>query len=87
MKSTENHPHKIPKSQFSEPASRFRDPAMRAGETLRPAGLFKIAGARRVVREKLLEFGKRFRKRKPCVIENVHCCNASSDQRQTIIYI
>jgi hypothetical protein len=63
-------------------AERFADfPAMRAGETHGPAGLFKIAGARRVVREKLLEFGEGFRKRKPSVVENVHRYNASSDRR------
>jgi hypothetical protein len=69
-------------------AERFADfPAMRAGETHGPAGLFKIPGARRVVREKLLEFGEGFRKRKLGVVENVHRYNASSDRRQTTIYI
>jgi hypothetical protein len=54
---------------------------MGAGETLAPAGLFKIAGAGRVVREKLLKFGEGFRKRKPGVVENVHRYNASSKRR------
>jgi hypothetical protein len=35
----------------------------------------------------LLEFGEGFRKRKPGVVENVHRYNASSDRRQTTIYI
>lgn len=69
-------------------AKRFADfPAMRAGETLGPAGLFEIAGARCVIRKKLLEFGERFRKRQPRAVENVHRRNASFDRRPPPNYI
>jgi len=54
-------------------AERFADlPAMGAGKTLSPSGLFKIAGAGNVIREKPLEFGERFRKRERRAVENVH---------------
>jgi len=54
-------------------AERFADfPAMGAGETLGPSGLFKIAGAGRVVREKPLKLGEGFRKRERGAVENVH---------------
>src|SRR5208282_4420788 len=54
-------------------AERFADfPAMGAGETLGPSGLFKIAGTGRVVRKEPLELGERFRKRKLGAVENVH---------------
>lgn len=60
-------------------AERFADfPATGAEETAGPLSHFKIAGARRVVREKLLELGEGFRKRKHGVVENVHRDNASS---------
>jgi hypothetical protein len=45
---------------------------MGAGETLSPAGLFKIAGAGRVVRKKSLELGQGLRERKVGAVENVH---------------
>jgi len=45
---------------------------MGADKILGPSGLFKIAGAGRVVREKPQELGEGFRKRKLGAVENVH---------------
>ena len=54
-------------------AERLRDnTAVRAGEAALPARLFKISGARLVVREKPLELRERFRERKVGAVENVH---------------
>ena len=54
-------------------AERLRDnTAVRAGEAALPARLFKISGAKLVVREKPLELRERFRERKVGAVENVH---------------